>query len=219
MPEPVADRDAPLWGRDAAIGFYGKIPSRGDFVHVGLPRSFIDPWHAWMERMLSTSRAKLGEEWRPAWLEAAVWRFALPAGLCGPDSAVGLWLPSVDRVGRYFPLTFALIVPSSNLRAVVQGSAEWLRIAEEAGRAALEDDLAPEAIAAHLDSAINHPMIDQERDPGSVTLAESLWWTDGAPRVPARALRLGELPDAATFTAMLDARDAAALPLEPAARE
>ena len=85
-------------------GFFGKLPARGDFVRAGLPRSFIDPWDAWLQQVLPASRRILGEAWEPAWLEAPVWRFALPPNLCGPEPVVGLWLPSVDRAGRYFPL-------------------------------------------------------------------------------------------------------------------
>ena len=201
------------------MGFYGKLPARGDFVHVGLPRSFVDPWHAWMERMLAASRAVLGEEWRSAWLEAAVWRFAFPAGLCGPDSVVGLWLPSVDRVGRYFPLTFALIAPSAPFDELIRGSGRFLQIVENAGRSALEDDLAPDAAAAHLDRPMDEPFVDPEFDPPRPAAGDSVWWTEGAPRVPARILPMRELPDAATFTAMLDAQHAMAQPLEPVIRE
>lgn len=219
MPEPLGDSKSPFWRQDAAIGFYGKIPARGDFVHVGLPRGFIDPWHAWMERMLAASRAVLGEEWRPAWLEAAVWRFALPAGLCGTDAVVGLWLPSVDRVGRYFPLTFAQTARSTDLLELVHSSGSLLRAAEQAGRAALEDDLGPEALAARFDLVMDFPTLGPDLDPALLVAADSVWWTDGAPRVPPRTIVLQGLPDAATFTAMLDARTAAEQPLEPVSRE
>src|SRR3954451_16815815 len=107
--------NASRWWRDAAIGFCGKIPARGDFVRAGLPLAFADPWDRWMERMLMASRSALDTEWLPAWLEAPVWRFALTAGVCGPDAAIGLWMPSVDRVGRYYPLTIAAM--ASNVDA------------------------------------------------------------------------------------------------------
>ena len=47
----------------------------------------------------------MGDVWLEAFLEAPVWRFVLPPGLCGARAAIGLIMPSVDKVGRYFPLT------------------------------------------------------------------------------------------------------------------
>ncbi len=90
-------------------GFAGKVPARGDFVHAGLPRDFADPWHDWQSSVIAGSRAIMGETWLEAFLEAPVWRFVLPAGLCGKRAAIGLIMPSVDKVGRYFPLTFAAL--------------------------------------------------------------------------------------------------------------
>ena len=34
-----------------------------------------------------------------------------PAGTCGPAPVIGLMVPSVDRVGRYFPLTLVANLP------------------------------------------------------------------------------------------------------------
>jgi type VI secretion system protein ImpM len=219
VPQHVTEGQATSLPRDAAIGFYGKIPARGDFVCVGLPRGFVDPWHAWIERMLLASRAELGEEWRPAWLEAAVWRFALPSGVCGPEPVIGLWLPSVDRVGRYFPLTFAVILRCGDVVELIRDAGRFFRIAEEAGRAALEDDLPPEALAARLGEVIGVPPLDPGIDPLPLAAADGIWWTEGAPRVPSRVFTRRDLPDGATFTAMLDARRVMAQPLEPVARE
>ena len=219
MPEHVTDGPAFSWWRDATIGFYGKIPARGDFVCVGLPRGFVDPWHAWIERMLAASRDELGEEWQPAWLEAAVWRFALPAGQCGPEPVVGLWLPSVDHVGRYFPLTFALVARFGDPVELIRDAGWFFRIAEDAGRAALEGDLAPEALAARLHEAPSASPLDPGIDPRPLAAADGVWWTEGAPRVPPHVFTRRDLPDGATFTAMLDARGAASQPLEPVARE
>jgi len=106
-------RDATLaagWpNASAQIGFFGKIPSRGDFVRAGLPRSFISPWDEWLQAMLPASREALGETWQDAWMEAPIWRFLIQPGICGPDAVLGVFMPSVDRAGRYFPLTLACV--------------------------------------------------------------------------------------------------------------
>ena len=76
-----------------STGFYGKLPARGDFVRAGLPRDFTDPWDDWLQSVMAGSRSLMGEAWLPAFLEAPVWRFALPPGMCGgaggdrPDAA------------------------------------------------------------------------------------------------------------------------------------
>lgn len=174
-------------------GFFGKLPARGDFVRAGLPGGFIAAWDDWLQHAMTTSRAALGEAWEACWLEAPVWRFSLAAGLCGPASVLGLWLPSVDRVGRYFPLTFA------RLPAPEAGEA-WLDAAEALGRAVLAEDTTPEALAGALAST---PAVG-----GAAALTGSAWWTTGAPRVAAARHKRAGLPEAAFFTAML--RDAMA---------
>src|ERR1700712_4294952 len=89
------------------LGFYGKLASRGDFVSLGLPQSFIQPWDTWLAAGLHVSQQQLGEDWLDAYLVSPLWRFVLAAGVCGPEAVVGVLMPSIDRVGRYFPLTVA----------------------------------------------------------------------------------------------------------------
>jgi len=147
----------------------------------------VTPWDAWFQAVLAESRALLGDRWLPAWMEAPVWRFLLDAGMCGPDAVLGLWMPSVDRVGRAFPLTIAAVFeggPASSAEG-------WLNAAEACGRQALADDLDPAGLTACL------PPFADGRDP-----AVSGWWTEGAPLVPA-GHRPGGLPDGADFATML----------------
>jgi type VI secretion system protein ImpM len=192
--------------RDAAVGFYGKIPTRADFVGAGLPRSFVEAWDDWMQQMLSSSHEKLGDEWRPAWLEAAIWRFALAPGLCGPAAVLGLWMPSVDKVGRHFPLALAAVVPDAALRELIDEGGGFLIAAERAGLSALERDLSPADLSAALAAASCAERQEACSDPPPSAQTGTFWWTEGAPRVPPATLFLNALPDNATFANMLDAR-------------
>jgi hypothetical protein len=70
-----------------------------------------------------------------------------------------------------------------------------------------------------LDEVIGVPPLDPGVDPPPLAAADGIWWTEGAPRVPSRVFTRRDLPDGATFTAMLDARSVMAQPLEPVARE
>lgn len=212
MPQPLAGSSCLTSLRDAVIGFYGKIPARGDFVQSALPRRFVEPWDAWMQRGLAASRAELGETWLPAWLEAPVWRFALAPGLCGPEAALGLWLPSVDRVGRYFPLTLAALVSEAEPAALIAAGGGFLAAAEEAGRTALADDLSPEALAVRLVAAADAAPRDPGIAPSRWPRTGGLWWTEGGPRVPAAVFAGAALPATERFAALLD--DGPAAPFE-----
>jgi type VI secretion system protein ImpM len=176
---------------ETILGFSGKIPARGDFVGSGLPRDFVDPWHQWQSGVIAGSRSLMGDVWLDAFLEAPVWRFILPPGLCGTRAAVGLIMPSVDKVGRYFPLTFAALPAAGTPRA--EDWAAWLDAVESLGRLALDADAPPERLTP-------------PSAPPSVSFVgptESVWWTDGGPRVATKRFVLTSLPDAAGFATML----------------
>lgn len=195
--------------RKATIGFHGKIPARGDFVQAGLPRDFIEPWDGWLQQMVAASRSALGEAWLPAWLEAPVWHFALTPGICGHGAVIGLWMPSVDSVGRYYPLTLAAVGDHAETSELIRESGGFLTAAESAGRDALEGDLPPEELAARLAVAVAAVAGDPAVNPSPCPPEGGLWWTDGAPRVSAGLFVTAGLPDQAAFLAMLDGCSAA----------
>jgi type VI secretion system protein ImpM len=205
MPEPV-NATATGGGLHGAIcGFCGKLPARGDFVAAALPRRFIDPWHDWMQDMLQTSRQQLGEAWLPAWLGAPIWRFALSPGICGPDAALGLWMPSVDRAGRHFPLTLAALGPGNDAATMLVAGGGFLAAAEAAGLDALARDLEPDWLAARIAAAAAAPAGDCGADPIEFSPGGALWWSEGSDRVAAGIFATRSLPDGPIFAGMLDA--------------
>ena len=94
-------------------GFYGKMLSHGDFVNRRLPRHFVDAWDRWLQSAIARGIELLPDEWLDCYLRAPIWRFALGAGVCGDIAWLGVLMPSVDKVGRHFPLTIAMAVPPS----------------------------------------------------------------------------------------------------------
>jgi type VI secretion system protein ImpM len=176
---------------DIIRGFAGKIPARGDFVHAGLPRDFNDPWHDWQSLVIAGSRTLMGETWLEAFLESPVWRFILPAGMSGPRAAVGLIMPSVDKVGRYFPLTFAALPEAGT--PIEEDWSAWLDTVENLGFLALDEDAPPERLMPP-----STPL-----SPAAGAETSCVWWTGGGPRVPATRFTLPALPDAARFASML----------------
>lgn len=85
-------------------GLFGKIGAKRDFIAMATPRGFLEVWEPWVQASLSASRHQLGPDWQQAFLTAPVWRFWLGAAICGTPVA-GAIMPSLDGVGRYYPLT------------------------------------------------------------------------------------------------------------------
>ena len=200
----IAPPASPLL-RSAAVGFCGKLPARGDFVAAGLPRRFVEPWHDWMQTMLASSRRAFGEDWAKAWNEAPIWRFALPPGWCGPAAALGLWMPSIDRIGRQFPLTVAAVAGKAALPELIRDGGGFLDLAEAAGLDALAGDIEPDELARRLLAAARRRPSPGRAASGLPEEPGAVWWTDGGARVPAGAFVTRSWPDAASFAGMLQA--------------
>src|ERR1700682_2800916 len=93
------------------VGVYGKLPSHGDFLRRRVSDAFVGRWDPWLQECMAASRSALGERWLDVYLTSPAWRFSCAPGTCGPAPVVGLMVPSVDRVGRYFPLTLVAELP------------------------------------------------------------------------------------------------------------
>ncbi len=126
---------------EVAVGFFGKLPVLGDFVGRGVAPAIIDRWDGWLQEAIATSRASLGERWLDLYLTAPMWRFHAHAGVLGDSSVAGIVFPSVDRVGRYFPLTVFATLPAGAVGLVVADRcASWFERVEDLVLAQLDDD-------------------------------------------------------------------------------
>lgn len=123
----------------AGAGYFGKVPVRGDFLSFGLPRDFVDPWDDWIQLALANSHTQLEDGWLEVYLTSPVWHFALAPAICGDKSWAGVFMPSVDAVGRYFPLTIAAPMDSAaNVTTVLAASQAWFLEVEQLARSSLE---------------------------------------------------------------------------------
>jgi type VI secretion system protein ImpM len=134
------------------VGWYGKIPGAGDFIARRVPASFSESWDRWLQGAIDGSKQRLGAHWRDSFLSMPAWRFALGPGVIGGNAWAGLMVPSVDAVGRYFPLTIACALPSASLDAVATllGAGRWF---EQIEGVALEA-ITPGADTAAVDAAL-----------------------------------------------------------------
>lgn len=216
-------------------GFYGKLASRGDFIHRGLPNAFIEPWDAWLASGIAASQQDLGPAWLDAYLVSPLWRFALAPGLAGGEVVTGVMMPSVDRVGRYFPLTIACQLPAdSDMAALVGGPDAWYERVESLLLSTLEEGSEFEAFAAAVE-ALAAPFCTPHITPtpgvrqmhfhaGSAAerlavLAQlscdgaSLWWGRGSEHVAAGLLWCAGLPAAQAFSGLLLGGDVCPAPV------
>jgi len=121
-------------------GYYGKIPSLGDFIRHNLPREFIDPWDDWLQSAIHNSKKQLADNWLDSYLTCPIYRFMLTPGLCGETGWLGILMPSVDRVGRYFPMTFCIPISAPvNPFMVLPRFEPWLISVETIALSCLED--------------------------------------------------------------------------------
>lgn len=135
------------------LGFYGKLPTYGDFIQKRLPTDFINPWHEWLQSGMVACREKSPEGWMSYYLNCPAWSFVLSAGICGEQAIAGVTIPSVDRVGRYFNFTVASILPADICPAVFAVTyRDWLNGLENLALSALEEEMDQDAIEASINS-------------------------------------------------------------------
>jgi type VI secretion system protein ImpM len=179
-------------------GFYGKLPSEGDFVTRRLPWEFTSVWDEWMQQGLQASRDALGARWLERYLSAPIWRFQLAPGVCGPAGWRGLFFASVDRVGRYFPLTLAFPDAGATALASLSTEAEaWLAL-EDAALAGL----APTLPVADFDRAMEALALPAGA-PADPQRPRVCLYTAGSDDVPARGMSLAALPPPASFVELI----------------
>ncbi|MBB3457473.1 type VI secretion system protein ImpM [Rhizobium sp. BK313] len=93
-----------------AQGYFGKVPSVGDFVFRALPIRMTEIWASQMQRWLAAARPAGAASFQKSFLTSPVWRFALARDVVSTESWVGLFAGSIDRVGREFPFTVMISV-------------------------------------------------------------------------------------------------------------
>ena len=216
----------------AAIpGWYGKLPSLGDFASRRLPADFINAWDTWLQDVLHAVPDILGEGWLHNYLTTPIWRFVLVPGLAGRSAWAGVLMPSVDRVGRYFPLTVGVELPSqAALGHAVFASGDWFAGVEEAALSMLGAGLGPDDLDTALaDLPFKLPRTDDvARTLGALHSLRStgtfesvakgraieawsqqegwgaLWWTRGRIDGDPLMLTSTRLPTAAEFARLLE---------------
>lgn len=142
-------------------GWWGKLPGTGDFSGRRLSSEHQRQLGDWLQGELGAMRAR-HSHWQSAYLAAPLWHFALGAGLLGDAARLGVLMPSVDKVGRYFPLVIVQALPELG----GQSPEQWWQRAAATALQALAEDQGPlqleQALARHFNGDPVAPLAQPE---------------------------------------------------------
>jgi type VI secretion system protein ImpM len=215
-----------------SAGLFGKLPAKRDFISANVSRRLLNVWEPWLQSGLVTSKRTLGRAWIDAYNRAPIWRFWLGSDFCG-EATIGAFMPSVDGVGRPFPLAI-FSGEADNLVAPpeIDSNDRWCEAAEEILLHALEDGATLEAIVNEVatmpapvlqpnaceaagarklpDGAILVRNVDhglslafQQAGQCRTLASQSFWWTVGGEGFQPLVLSHVGIPSAIRFADML----------------
>lgn len=158
-------------------GWHGKLPSLGDFASRRLSSAFVEAWDGWLAAGLLALKQADPDGWLDAYLASPSWRFLLMPGVLpgepGAQGWAGVLMPSVDRVGRYFP--FSIVQPLGDAPASTQQMQalwHWLGRLDELAADALQEDWGVDRLETELARMAAPALDEQPGAEGSAPLAD-----------------------------------------------
>lgn len=132
-------------------GWFGKLPGAGDFAHRRMPHALRTVWDDWLHDGLADLRSR-HQGWVEPYLTAPVWCFLLAPGVADDSAWMGAMAPSVDRIGRYYPISvFAPLEGNPSI---------WWKAAQHVLLQALEDDANAEHFERLIAAVFAHVVLD-----------------------------------------------------------
>lgn len=212
--------------------YYGKLPSHGDFLSKNLSPDFVRSWDGWLQQVISSSRKEMSDNWLNYYLTSPIWHFVISPGTCDDSNWVGVMIPSVDKVGRYFPFTlFEKIPVSVNPIEFLESNKHWFEEKQSILLALLDERLNIENIDKTLELT-SSLLIKQSKIQNSLSIENSyfliekgltqslpdimnslinyaypvysIWQTKGSNNIDPSLLICNELPSLNQYNALLD---------------
>ena len=135
------------------VGLFGKLPAHGDFIQRNLSSGFINIWDEWLQHFIAGTKEQLGENWLDIYLTSPLWRFVFSAGVIDENNWTGIMIPSVDRVGRYYPFSIIEKLPQSiNPFEYIQLQTAWYKEIEMLALDALDGQILIDDLMLELDT-------------------------------------------------------------------
>lgn len=174
-------------------GMFGKIPQQADFVNLHIAEPIAQAWHRWVANSISVSREQLGEQWLDYYLTSPVWHFVIAPGALAPSGIAGVMIPSVDSIGRYFPL-FVGAMGHFNFWQAAATAQQWFGPIETYALNVLEETLDYPSLVVQLEQ-ISLPNFYSYCSYQSQLVAKEL--------TPTLGVSVAESPDAADLSQRL----------------
>ena len=142
-------------GTAVRVGAFGKSPQNADFLYYGPVDAEVQAFRLWLDEGVGWASTRQPGFWRAAADDMRVFAFVFRAG--SGNLLVGALRPSIDSVGRHFPISVYFDLPvaglSENPQALLLAFGDWWQRAAEAVLAtdplravtALEAEVAPGA--------------------------------------------------------------------------
>jgi type VI secretion system protein ImpM len=150
-----------------APSWFGKLPGTGDFARRRLDDNFLGSWDQWLQNGLMRLR-NLHDDWMTRYLRAPLWYFVLGEHVIDSKPWVGVMMPSVDSVGRYFPLTLVHEIKDASVLRTPEFdltlASWWSRCAQHAF-VALENNLDASRFDDQLLASFTQSPVDVLRAP------------------------------------------------------
>jgi type VI secretion system protein ImpM len=191
---------------DGVFGAFGKMPSVGDFFRISAPNAFVQVWDDWLQKCLLSGAHTFGTRWDDLYMSVPIWRFCLSENLAGPDKMMGVLMPSVDRVGRRFPLTLMAPLPqdcSVLLDHFLQD--DLFSTLEDTALSMLEDEATRDGLVTAL-TGVPGPavsgMIDRPQN-GSAVVVQHALGQGATPAIVAATCLAGKYANPSVWSAVM----------------
>jgi type VI secretion system protein ImpM len=132
------------------LGWYGKLPSSGDFVGRGLSRETTQRLDEWFQSGLVQFRHR-SPDWQYFFANSTPWACVLPAGLVTSQAVKGYLCASADRVGRLFPLM--VLRELGDVESAVSATSVWHEGTAQLLTRAVREQLPPDAVHQGLSAS------------------------------------------------------------------
>ncbi len=184
------------------IGFFGKIPSHGDFISEGLDRELIGAIDGWLRSGMHACADLFVDRWTSVFSTFPPIRFIIERGVWGSYAYAGVLMPSRDRVGRKYPLVIlAQLGDFKEHPKALYLDETWFMAAEALAETSLTTDFDMSRFTTSVKRLrMPKPREDDDNLPEPTRgRPTSLWWHIDAESRRPRGLKIDGKPAATDF--------------------